>query len=108
MNAPPQSVTVTELNTLKMSEANPYILDVREDDEIAVSKIDTAIHLPMATVPDNVSTLPKDKPIYVICRSGRRSQNIADYLNGLGYDAYNVTGGMQQWQADIAPEITVA
>lgn len=102
------AITPTDLNTKITAGENPYILDVREDDEVLTSILPTATHMPMATVADNMDTLPNNQPIYVICRSGRRSQSITDMLIGAGHDAHNITGGMQAWQAEVAPDMPVA
>jgi rhodanese-related sulfurtransferase len=43
--------------------------------------------------------LPADGTVYVVCRSGARSARMTAYLNANGWDAVNVDGGMQAWQA---------
>lgn len=41
--------------------------------------------------------LNKGKPVVVICRSGSRSQQVAEYLDKQGIKAYNLRGGMIGW-----------
>jgi rhodanese-related sulfurtransferase len=38
-----------------------------------------------------------------VCRSGRRSEQVADYLNQSGFTAHSLTGGIQQWAEDGLP-----
>ena len=44
-----------------------------------------------------VDELPQDRRILAICRSGARSAAVVEALNGAGFDAANVAGGMQSW-----------
>ena len=50
--------------------------------------------------------LPQDQEIYVICRSGMRSARVTVALNGAGWRALNVGGGMQDWAAAGRPMVT--
>ena len=103
-----EQITVQDLHAKLSGDAPVMIVDVREDDEIAVSKLDSALHIPMNDVPNHLGKLTKDSPLYIICRSGKRSDTVANFLNGLGYTAINVMGGMQAWQQHIDPSIDVA
>ena len=44
-----------------------------------------------------IDELPRDRRILAICRSGGRSAAVTEALNGAGFDAANVVGGMQSW-----------
>ena len=46
--------------------------------------------------------IPQDGPVYLICRSGARSNRAAHALAGAGWDALNVADGMQGWAAQAA------
>ncbi|MEO5834418.1 MAG: rhodanese-like domain-containing protein [Nakamurella sp.] len=74
------------------------LLDVREDDEWAAGHAPDAVHLSMTTLADRLDEVPEGDPIYVICRSGGRSARVTAYLNGNGWDAVNVDGGMGMWE----------
>jgi rhodanese-related sulfurtransferase len=75
------------------------LLDVRENDEWAAGRAPTAQHVPMGELLARLGELPAGGTVYVICRSGVRSARVAAYLNANGWDAVNVEGGMQSWQA---------
>jgi rhodanese-related sulfurtransferase len=75
------------------------LLDVREPDEWAAGHAEDAIHIPLAALPAEVDRLPLDRPIVCVCRSGGRSGQAADWLKQGGYDAWNLSGGMQAWAA---------
>ncbi|WP_420813783.1 rhodanese-like domain-containing protein [Phytoactinopolyspora endophytica] len=41
--------------------------------------------------------MPEDEPLYVVCKVGGRSAQVAAWLNSIGRDAVNVSGGMESW-----------
>lgn len=72
-----------------------YVVDVRTPQEFAQGHVPGAINLPVEEVARWADTLPKDKPVYLYCRSGNRSRQAAAYLKGKGYtNLYNVEGGV--------------
>ncbi len=73
------------------------IVDVRMPDEYAAGHVPGAVLIPLPEVPDRAGELPRDVPVYVICRSGARSQRASEYLRPLGIDAHNVSGGTLAW-----------
>lgn len=74
-----------------------FLLDVREADEWAAGHAPTAIWIPMGDLQARIDDLPRDRQILAICRSGGRSGAVVEALNGAGFDAVNVAGGMQSW-----------
>lgn len=83
--------------------AEAWLLDVREPDEWAAGHAPDATHIPMGELGARTGELPVDQEIYVICRSGARSARVAQALNGAGWRAVNVAGGMQDWAAAGRP-----
>nr|WP_042184168.1 rhodanese-like domain-containing protein [Kibdelosporangium sp. MJ126-NF4]CEL16120.1 Rhodanese-related sulfurtransferase [Kibdelosporangium sp. MJ126-NF4]CTQ94046.1 Rhodanese-related sulfurtransferase [Kibdelosporangium sp. MJ126-NF4] len=79
--------------------ADVTLLDVREQDEWDAGHAPNALHIPMGELTGRLEELPNDQDVYVICRSGGRSARVTAYLNGNGWDATNVDGGMQSWQS---------
>lgn len=80
-----------------------YLLDVREDDEWSAGHAEGAKHIPMGQLVERLDELPSDGLVHVVCRSGGRSARVTAYLNQNGWDAVNVDGGMQHWQAAGRP-----
>ncbi|WP_203236693.1 rhodanese-like domain-containing protein [Nocardia panacis] len=74
------------------------LLDVREDDEWRLGHAPGAIHIPMVDIPSRTEELDYDTELYVICRQGGRSLQVAEYLAHIGYDVIQVRGGMVAWQ----------
>lgn len=78
-------------NLLKNKE---FLLDVREEYEYQDGHIKGAINLPLREILEKKDTLPKDKDIYVYCRSGHRSADAVNFLKSLGFEkVHNVDGG---------------
>ena len=78
-------------NLLKNKE---FLLDVREEYEYQDGHIKGAINIPLREILEKKDTLPKDKDIYVYCRSGHRSTDAVNFLKSLGFEkVHNVDGG---------------
>jgi rhodanese-related sulfurtransferase len=83
--------------------AGAWLLDVREPAEWAAGHVPEATHIPLGELGVHTAELPTDQEIFVICRSGVRSARAAQALNGAGWRAVNVAGGMQEWAAAGRP-----
>ena len=78
------------------------LIDVREDKELEVCKINQAIHIPMGAVPKRLNDIDSNKPVVVMCKSGGRSAQVCQYLNENGYsNIYNLNGGITSWALEI-------
>lgn len=90
----------SELKSRLQSGENIYMIDVREDDEVAQGMIYGAKHIPMGDIPAKLDEIPRDTEVVFICRSGGRSQRVCEFLSrqGLG-NVVNMQGGMLEWYA---------
>jgi len=80
------------------------LVDVREPYEWEAGRVDGAVHIPVNAIMSGAgSDLDKDKPVAVICRTGNRSELATMMLQARGYDAHNVEGGMEAWEAAGLP-----
>ena len=73
------------------------VIDVREPGEYAEGHVPGATLIPLATVPDRLAEIPTGGPVLIICKSGGRSRNAAEFLRTQGIDAINVAGGTMDW-----------
>ncbi len=76
-----------------------YLLDVREDDEWTAGHAPDAVHIPLGQLGGLAGQVPKDEPVYVICRAGGRSAQATQAMAAQGWDVTNVSDGMQGWEA---------
>ncbi|EQK43739.1 pyridine nucleotide-disulfide oxidoreductase family protein [[Clostridium] bifermentans ATCC 638] len=75
-------------------ENNEIIIDVREEDEYKDGHIKGAINIPLSQIRDRINEIPKDKNVYLHCRSAQRSYNAIMALTHMGFDnIYNISGG---------------
>jgi rhodanese-related sulfurtransferase len=77
-----------------------YLVDVREDQEYTgeLGHVAETRHVKLATIPEQLTTFPKDKTIVFICRSGGRSAQASMFAIQEGYTkVYNMQGGMILW-----------
>ena len=81
-------------------EQRPIVLDVREPREFRRSHIAEAQSVPLSILLTHGLAQAEDRPVVLVCQSGRRSRRAAAVLHDLGYgDVRLVEGGMQAWEA---------
>ncbi len=86
-----EQVRVDQVRELVESDA--FIVDVREEDEYAQGHLINAVNIPLSQFRDRMNEIPKDRPVYLHCRSSQRSYNALLALQGNGYEnVYNISG----------------
>lgn len=86
-----RQVPVTEVRELV--ENNAFIVDVREKNEYERGHLINAVNIPLSELRDRVDEIPKDRPVYLHCRSSQRSYNAVMALQNMGYDnVINISG----------------
>ncbi len=86
-----KQVKISEVRGLV--ESGAYIIDVREPSEYALSHINGAVNIPLSEIRQRLSEIPKDKPVYLHCRSSQRSYNACLMLQANGFNnIYNISG----------------
>ena len=97
------NITVADVQKKINAKNNILLLDVRTATEFdgPLSHIAGAVLLPIQELEQRVDELNehKEKEIIVICRSGNRSQTGARILISHGFNAVNMLGGMEAWNA---------
>ena len=82
------------------------LLDVREAWEIDIARIDQTINIPMAEIPARIAELDASQAVAVLCHSGGRSTQVANYLAQTGFDRVaNIVGGIDTWSLDVDDSI---
>jgi NADPH-dependent 2,4-dienoyl-CoA reductase/sulfur reductase-like enzyme/rhodanese-related sulfurtransferase len=71
------------------------ILDVRSKPEYKNGSVEGAVHIYVNELRDNLDKLDNDKPVFIFCAVGFRGYLAVRVLRNLGYEAYNVTGGIE-------------
>ncbi|MDK8233281.1 FAD-dependent oxidoreductase [Aerococcus christensenii] len=77
----------------ELVENNAFIIDAREEDEYAQGHVINALNIPLSQFRDRLDEIPKDRPVYIYCRSSQRSYNMVRALGQRGYEnVYNMDG----------------
>ena len=97
----PPAIGPQELLARLAADDPPFLLDVRDPDEYAGGHIAGTVLIPMQTVPQRVTEIPREREIVCICHSGARSGRVSQWLATQGYQAVNLRGGMVAWPGEI-------
>ena len=104
----PIEIDVAAVAELRESGRDFLLLDVREDDEYAIAKIDGSLLVPMSQLRDRVGDLEEHRKrlIVVHCHHGGRSMQVTQALRNNGFDqVQNLAGGIDQWSLQIDPAV---
>lgn len=97
-----ESITPTELKQRLDSGEDLLLLDVREEDEVALCALPGSLHLPMNRIPLQHNELPDDRTIVLYCHHGVRSLHSALYLADAGFERLiNLKGGIDAWAREV-------
>ena len=96
----------TEWQSQLQNDTNAVILDVRTLAEVEHGKIPGAIHIDIykgQEFVNEIMKLDKTKNYFVYCKSGGRSGQACAFMNQSGFEnAFNLMGGIMQWQGEIS------
>jgi rhodanese-related sulfurtransferase len=99
-------ITPSELQARRAAGTAPVVLDVREGWEVQLASIPGVLHIPMNEIPAQLSQLDPNAEIVVMCRSGGRSMQVAQFLARNGFRSVaNLTGGILAWSRDVDPAV---
>jgi rhodanese-related sulfurtransferase len=93
------SISPRELHNKILSKEDIILIDVREPHEHALFNIGGLL-IPFGSIFENISLIPKDKPVVMYCQKGIRSQIIIQRLQEkFNYtNLLNLSGGMEAWR----------
>jgi adenylyltransferase/sulfurtransferase len=105
-----EEVAPNTVEVLLGEESPPFLLDVREPWEWAVSNLSDhgARLIPLGELGDRISEVPTDRPVVVYCRSGQRSRTGARRLLDAGHrEVRSMRGGLQGWSEQVDDTVRV-
>lgn len=106
-NQPMAEITATELKQRLDNGEDIQIVDVREDNELAIAKLPNTIHIPLAQVVNRMAEIDPARETVVHCKGGVRSARAIEALQRSGFtgDLLNLTGGITAWSNDVDPSV---
>jgi rhodanese-related sulfurtransferase len=82
----------------------PFLLDVRQDWETRLCRLENAVHIPIEEIELRADELNAADEIVVYCHQGVRSAAVADYLRQRGFkNVKNLLGGLDYWARTVDP-----
>jgi len=91
-------------DALAKAGENKVFIDVREPEEYRFGHLAGSRSLPLRLLIEEAEALPRDLPVFLLCRSGRRSTRAMYWLLDLGFDeVFNLAGGILSWKAHGKP-----
>ena len=95
-------INASEIGSLDTGKV--LLLDIRSRQEFERNGIMGSVNVPFDEISSGLSKLPKDRPVYVLCRTGDLSEEVAEILEDRGYDVCNIEGGHAAYTANLAYE----
>ncbi|MBT2255285.1 sulfurtransferase TusA family protein [Priestia megaterium] len=99
---PIPEISLEEFAKKVENDEHLHILDVREVEEYDAAHIPGVVHIPLGEVEKRSNELNKENEIYIICRSGRRSEMAGQTMKKQGFkNLVNVVPGMRDWTGKV-------
>ncbi|MFN8299685.1 MAG: rhodanese-like domain-containing protein [Chitinophagales bacterium] len=100
-----KEITVQELKEMLDKQSDIQLVDVREAYEYEIADIG-GDKIPMGTIPASFDKIDKHKQVVIYCRTGNRSGQVCNFLEGHGFsNLYNLKGGILAWANEIDPSM---
>ena len=99
-------ITPQELKKRLDAREPVTLLDVRDEWETKLARLEHAAHIPVVEIEHRLDELDPADEIIVYCHHGIRSAAVADFLRQAGYPkAVNLTGGLDLWAEAVDPSM---
>ncbi len=97
-------ITPQDLKARLDRNDRPFLLDVRQDWETRLCRLENSVHIPIEEIEVRTDELNVEDEIVVYCHQGVRSAAVAEYLRQLGFkNVKNLAGGLDSWARTIDP-----
>ncbi len=107
----PPKITVQDLSQrIEVGDDSYWLIDVRTEAEVAIARIPTSTHIPIAQIADGsaikqIRSERGDRQIILHCYSGVRSRRAQKHLAQAGIATTNLKGGIKAWRKQIDPSL---
>src|SRR4030095_3688671 len=99
-------ITPQDLKTRLAGAERPLLLDVRQDWETRLCRLENAVHRPIEEIERRIDELTAEDEIVVYCHQGVRSAAVADYLRQHGFkNVKNLRGGLHYRAPTLHPSV---
>lgn len=95
-------ISATALKLELDSDSPPVLVDVREAEELEISRFPMAVHIPMMELAARLGEFDREADLVIVCRSGARSGRVTAYMLQAGFKRVrNLAGGINGWAQDV-------
>jgi len=102
-----EEITPAELKQRLDKGDDIQIVDVREDNEVAIGRIPNSIHIPLGQILGRMNEIDPNRETVVHCKMGGRSARAIEALQRSGYEGklMNLKGGILRWSDEVDPSV---
>ena len=102
-----EEITSTELKQRLDKGDDIQIVDVREDNEVAIGRIPNSVHIPLAQIMTRMNEIDPNRETVVHCKMGGRSARAIEALERSGFRGklINLKGGILGWSDEVDPSV---
>lgn len=83
---------------IEAKENNLFLIDIRSETAYRAGHIPNSVSFPLTELIDRIESIPKNRPIFVVCQWDAMSAYATMILTILGYSATLVMGGVPAWE----------
>ena len=100
-------ITPTELKQRLDNGDDIQIVDVREDNEVAIGRLPNSIHIPLGQILNRMNEIDPSRETVVHCKMGGRSARAIEALKHSGFQGklVNLKGGIIRWSDEVDPSV---
>jgi len=102
-----EEITPAELKQRLDKGDDIQIVDVREDNEVAIGRIPNSIHIPLGQILARMNEIDPNRETVVHCKMGGRSSRAIDAMQRSGFQGklMNLKGGILRWSDEVDPSV---
>lgn len=102
-----EEITPTELKQRLDKGDDIQIVDVRENNEVAIGRIPNSIHIPLGQILARMDEIDPNRETVVHCKMGGRSARAIDAMQRSGFQGklVNLKGGILRWSDEVDPSV---
>jgi adenylyltransferase/sulfurtransferase len=97
-------ISARELYEMISGAKKVVLIDVREPFEFEIARIPNSQLIPLGTISERLSEIPRTETTVVMCKTGLRSARVIEFLRKQGFEnLFNLEGGLDAWREEVDP-----
>ena len=88
---------IRTIEELEQDTREKQVIDIRDKADFEKETYPDAINIYWEELEEHMNEIRKDCPVYLLCYTGQKSEEIAEELTEQGYEIYSVKNGYRAW-----------